>query len=249
MQKPYFPMQTYNLTQGWGSNSYSHKNNKALDINGKDTGIELAYAPYDLIVKRIYTADANEIWLESLNPVEYANGIIDYMTILMAHANTVDVKVGDKLKQGDAVYSEGTKGSATGNHIHLEVGRGKFTGSGWNNSTGSWAINNPVAPEEVLWLREDQEIKNTIYQGKNYMLKLDEQEEPIDPTPTIEIGSSVIITASYTKKKDSCFPCSRKHISDVATITNIYETSKFPYELSIDNKVIGYAKLTSITLS
>lgn len=157
MEKPLFPSNYMRITQGY--NEGTHKNSFAIDNAGKDSGIGAIYAPYTGIIKKIYTTDANEVWLESVDKVEYADGTQDYLTILFAHANNVDnLFVGRKIKKGEVFYSEGTKGNTSGNHCHLECGRGKFSNSGWHkNNSGYWSIDNGIKPESCLWI--DDSIK------------------------------------------------------------------------------------------
>jgi LysM repeat protein len=63
--------------------------------------------------------------------------------------------------QGQIYYDEGTMGNATGNHIHLAVGKGKFTGSGWyKNSYGYWCINNQIEVPRALFILDKTVIIN-----------------------------------------------------------------------------------------
>lgn len=156
MEKPLYPSKYMRITQRY--NTGSHVDSYAIDEAGQDSSISTLYAPFTGIIKRIYTADANEVWLESVEPVEYPDGTVDYMTIMFAHSNDVsNLFVGKKINKNEPFYTEGTKGNATGNHVHIECGKGKFTGTGWyKNNGGSYSINNKKIPEECLW------IDNTI---------------------------------------------------------------------------------------
>lgn len=83
--------------------------------------ISSLFAPFTGKIKKIYAKDANEVWLESIDPVLYADGTKDYMTIMFCHDNDVsDLYVGKIIKQGAIFYQEGTRGNATGNHCHFE---------------------------------------------------------------------------------------------------------------------------------
>lgn len=173
MEKPLYPSSTMRITQGY--NEGSHIDSFAIDDAGKGTGIEPINAPFTGIIKKIYSNDANEVWLESIEPVEYPDGTIDYMTIMFAHANDVsNLFVGKQINKGEAFYSEGTKGNATGNHCHIECGKGKFTGTGWyKNSNDYYSINNGKKPEDCLWI--DETI--TILNDHNYKFKRIEIEK------------------------------------------------------------------------
>ena len=160
MEKAVFLMDYLNVTQK-GNGSFSHQGDKAIDIAGKDSKIDSLKAPFTGVIKRIYP-NQNVVWLESIEKVKYADGTIDYMTIMTMHDNDIsNLKVGDKIKQGEVYYNEGTKGYTTGNHIHLAVGKGKFTGSGWyQNEYGYWPINNQYDVYKALYLLDSINIIN-----------------------------------------------------------------------------------------
>lgn len=152
MEKPLFPAKYMRITQGYKEGS--HIDSYAIDNADKDGGISTIYAPFTGIIKKIYANDANEVWLESVDKVEYPDGTIDFLTMMFAHANDVsNLFVGKRINKGEAFYKEGMKGNATGNHCHMECGKGKFIGSGWHkNNSGYWSINNGKLPEECLWI-------------------------------------------------------------------------------------------------
>lgn len=152
MERPIFPSKYMRITQGYQEGS--HQDSFAIDNAGLDSGISDVYAPFTGIIKKIYSNDANEVWLESVDKVEYPDGTIDYMTVLFAHANDVsDLFVGKRIAQGEVFYHEGMKGNVTGNHCHIECGKGKFVGIGWEkNASGYWSILNRKKPEECLWI-------------------------------------------------------------------------------------------------
>lgn len=160
MEKAVLILDTLNVSQKANSD-FSHKGDKALDISGKDTGIDSLKAPFTGIIKRIYT-NTNTVWLESIDRVKYADGTIDYMTVMTMHDNDVsNLKVGDIIKQGTIYYEEGRQGYTTGNHIHLAVGKGKFTGNGWFlNSEGSWIVNNQYDVHKALYLLDSVKVLN-----------------------------------------------------------------------------------------
>lgn len=180
MEKPLYPSKNMRITQSY--NTGSHIDSYAIDEAGKDSSISTLHAPFTGIIKKIYTTDANEVWLESIEPVEYPDGTIDYMTIMFAHSNDVsNLFVGKKINRNEPFYTEGTKGNVTGNHVHIECGRGKFTGTGWyKNQGGSYSINNNKNPEECLWI--DNTIQIIDNNGLNFK-KIIEETVPIQPVP------------------------------------------------------------------
>lgn len=167
MEKPIYPSVNMRITQGYQEGT--HKGSFAIDEAGIDENISKIKAPYTGIIKKIYPNDANEVWLESIEKVEYPDGTIDYMTILFAHADDVnDLFVGKRINQGEEFYSEGTKGNTSGNHCHIECGQGKFAGTGWHkNENGYYSINNGKKPEDCLWINETI----TIISDNNYNFK------------------------------------------------------------------------------
>ena len=159
MEKAVLLMDYLNITQG-SNGEFSHKGDKAIDIAGRDAGIDPLKAPFTGVVKRIYEKN-NSVWLESKDKVVYADNTVDYMTVLTMHDDSINLKVGDIIKQGEVYYNEGSKGDTTGNHIHLAVGRGKFTGNGWyKNEYDNWCINNQYDVNKALFLFDTVKIIN-----------------------------------------------------------------------------------------
>lgn len=161
MEKAMYPMKDIRITQKHGEGT--HKSCFAVDDAGIDGGISNVYAPFTGVIKKIYTADANEVWLESINKVEYPDGTKDYMTIMFCHDNSVtSLYVGKVINQGEVFYQEGTKGNATGNHLHFECAKGKFTGSGWyEDASGYWSIINGKLATDCLWIDDTYNIIDT----------------------------------------------------------------------------------------
>ena len=172
MEKAMYPSKIIRITQKHGMGS--HARNYAVDEAGKDEGIGNIIAPFTGVIKRVYPNDANEVWLESKNKVEYADGTKDYMTILFAHDNSVtSLWEGKEIKQGEVFYQEGTEGKASGNHLHFECGKGKFSGTGWHNDNGSWDINNGKRVDECLWVDDTYQIIDT----KGYVFRNTKETE------------------------------------------------------------------------
>lgn len=191
MEKPLYPSYYMRITQGY--NIGTHTNSFAIDDAGKDQGIGRLRAPYTGIVRKIYQNDANEVWLESIEPVEYPDGTVDFMTIMFAHADDVsNLFVGQRINQGEEFYSEGTKGNVTGNHCHIECGKGKFIGTGWyKNASGYYSINNGKKPEDCLWLDD----RVTVLNNNNYNFKMvntiEDTTTPSNDDKPIEDNSQV----------------------------------------------------------
>ena len=169
-----YPFKTMRITQGYsGSTShYPHTTGNPKDYpfdnGGRDSGRDPMYAPCDLVVKRIYgvgTGGTNTLWVESADMVMTPAGT-DYVTMQITHSNDSDLsrlKTGQIIKKGDVVCYEGTDG-ASGNHIHLSVGFGHISGSGWTqNSNGKWVLTTTgrtLKPQQAFFL--DYEFTNVV---------------------------------------------------------------------------------------
>ena len=104
MEKAVLMMDYLNVTQQANS-SFSHQGDKAIDIAGKDSGIDSLKAPFTGIIRRIYP-NQNVVWLESLDRVKYADGKEDYMTVMTMHDNDIsNLNVGNIIKQGQIYYN------------------------------------------------------------------------------------------------------------------------------------------------
>lgn len=162
MKTLYFPMDTLRVTQGYGVGvkSYSHAGSCALDLGGKDGGRDWMVAPCDLVVRRIY-GSYNAVWFETVEKLESLGTTV---VLLCLHMNTADklalgLHVGKIVRAGQRMYREGTAGNVTGAHIHFEVGRGPFVGSGWKkNAQGVWCINDQLIPHTVLTLKANCQV-------------------------------------------------------------------------------------------
>lgn len=146
-----FPMEIMNITQG--NNVGTHLGTNALDNAGKDTGIEETIVPFDMIYKAHDTAaNGNAVWFESAKKVLFADGDIDYATIMALHDNYIQdilnlAAKGYVFKQGETFGDEGTAGKAFGNHLHFEIAKGKFTHCYDQNAQGVWHLPNNVSAD------------------------------------------------------------------------------------------------------
>ena len=167
MENVIFPMQTINITQR-ALDSYSHKGLEAWDIAGADTGIESAYAPctVKVLAKLPYetTGFSNTVFFgscdENGNPAKVLteNGQERILTFALTHDNNIsDIPIGKIYKSGEKIYDEGTKGKATGNHIHMEIGEG-WQYKKAKQSNGVWSIPNIVHIADVFYQLKDWNI-------------------------------------------------------------------------------------------
>lgn len=245
--KPIFPCDYISITQVWGANTYSHKYNLAIDFVGPNNKNNYpVIAPCDMICKKKYLKAENEVWYQSTEPVEWANGEKDYFTILLGHCNDISAIVeGKTYKQGEVIYWTGTKGNVSGPHCHMEVGRGVFTGSGWfKNAHGVWQINNPVAPQEVLWIKDGSNVVNL----NGIYFNVDNNVQPVEPEmpqeKTFNVGDTIKIIGKYASNKNGdCI--NSKGIGWTRQILQIVD-GKNPYRVGNETGTTGYTPITSI---
>lgn len=185
MEKAVLNVKTLNITQGMNG-GFSHNGELAIDIG---SNCEYFKAPFTGTIKRIYEP-CNAVWLESNEKVLYADGTVDYMTIMTLHDNDVsNLYVGKVIKQNEIYYQPGVKGKVTGSHIHLGVGKGKFTGNGWHKGEYqpkidgyAWPINNQYNVVDALFVYKDVEITN----GYGYNWKRTDDFMVNEITPNVE---------------------------------------------------------------
>lgn len=130
-----YPSDMLWVTQG-AYDVYSHQKQNALDIYTRNGSV---YAPFTGKIVRIDRgySSYNTVWLQSCDKVLYADGTVDYMTVVFMHDNNVaDLSVGQIVGQGEYFYDMGVAGGATGAHVHIACIRGQYrtgmtlTGSG-----------------------------------------------------------------------------------------------------------------------
>ncbi len=194
--------------------SYSHRGDYAIDIS------RLSYlkAPFTGRIKRIYES-CNAVWLESLEKVEYADGTMDYMTVMTLHDNDIsDLKVGQVIKQGEIYYQPGKKGKVTGSHIHIAVSKGKFKGKGWyKNPYGYWCIYHQYDITKALYLDKDVKVVKSSYHWN----RIDKNESYYPKSNYIGVS---IVNALNKLQIDSSFS-NRKKIAISNGIENYRGTS------------------------
>lgn len=149
-----YPSETLCVTQG-AYDTYSHQKQNALDITTKNKSV---YAPFTGKIVRIDRGYSryNTVWLQSCDKVVYADGSVDYMTVVFMHDNNVsDLSVGQIVGQGEYFYDMGVAGGATGSHVHIACIRGKY------NSKMGLTGSGDVRVEKALFLSDDI----TVYAG------------------------------------------------------------------------------------
>ena len=151
------PFKRMHVTQ-YDNGSYSHQGSDAWDITSGTAGIKDPYfAPCDLVCKAI---DLNYAftWWQSVNKVKFADGTIDYVTLMFGHDEVINATVGMTIKKGTQIGNMGTGGSATGVHCHIEVAKGQYKGKWYKNSDGVYCLYNSIKFYDAFFMDNVQII-------------------------------------------------------------------------------------------
>lgn len=167
-QKALFFMDSMRLTQAAGVGS--HKGSLATDWGGASPAtVDPTRAPFDGTVIRIRTDGGNshETYFQSDAPVQYANGVVDYLMMTIMHDDVLDVCEDQHLKRGEKLGDEGGfyrgKAYQLANHAHVEFSRGKYTKATARqtaNRQGVYCSPNQVAIEDALYIPADCTVLN-----------------------------------------------------------------------------------------
>ena len=180
------------ITQGSNS-AYSHKGIMANDVRGLQVGVRYAiYSPCSCKCLKIYPESGQSMW-QSLNPVRFANGRIDYATFMIAHDNSLNCLVGQSISQGDQIANMGNKGNATGVHTHIQISQSRDS-SWFKNQYGIYKFNNEYDLDDCYFV----DSTNILYgMGGNWKTIQDVPvKEVVDQI--IHVGSHVRLTGTYT---------------------------------------------------
>lgn len=164
-----FPMLYMNITQGING-SFSHKGDMALDLAGKDAGIDPIFMPCKM---KVVWKDPKigGVLYQSVAKVHMADGTEDYIHMLTLHDNDIsDLAMNKTFKQGTETGDEGIAGKATGNHVHFVIGLGKYSG-GYpmvKNKYGTWVLPKQKDPRKIVFINETIIKNDKGYDFKTY---------------------------------------------------------------------------------
>lgn len=175
------PFTYVRINQG-ANGSYSHKGTMACDIGYKLDKLSPYYAPCDVKCVWIYPSFGQAMW-QSLNPVRFADGTINYITFVTAHDNSFNATVGQVVKQGVKLGNMGNK-QATGYHCHIQCAKGRYTVSNWKkNEYGIYHFPNEVDFDSVFFM-DDTEIEENINTRNAKWVYIKDSE--ITPVPSMK---------------------------------------------------------------
>ncbi|MEG0314120.1 MAG: hypothetical protein RR646_02535 [Erysipelotrichaceae bacterium] len=193
IQNILMPMEVTGISQA--DNEGTHLGTYAVDLTGADCGKSNAYAPVDVECVAMDTKNGNAVWWQSIAPVRFANGAIDYAVFMLIHDNDMTgIHIGIKYDQGTQIGTEGTAGYATGNHIHFEVAKGKFSHMYDKNIQGTYHLPNNMAVEEACFI-DDTKMLN--YNNWAWKYTKDIEIITINDYDVINVGDTFRYTAVY----------------------------------------------------
>lgn len=187
-----YGMKVITVTQVPGG-SYSHPN-MAMDLAGSDNGVDFWFAqgnwkciagPWGNGTYFFTAVDDNGTYCK----VHCADGVDRFITLALTHSMTQYIKttVGKIYKSGEPMYEEGTKGFATGNHIHLEIANGIQIEKTYDKSLSVYRMANELDPFKVMYIRKGfskLNLTTALLESKKTFLYCDELT--YDPPKPVE---------------------------------------------------------------
>ena len=140
-------------------NDYSHKGSWAWDIASKETNKYLGWQVNVPVVCKAINKAYGTVWWQTQEPVEWANGDVDYMVIMACHDDTMNAYVGMKINANIQLGNMGTKSASdnvTGVHTHFEIGKGKYAGTWYKNEYGVYILYNSVPIYDAVFMDDMQ---------------------------------------------------------------------------------------------
>ena len=160
-----FPMPYLYMTQD-ENGDYSHAGTYNLDFVGYNGSAVVyrapLYAPCTMKVISYHpgTTGGNAVIWQSTDLVHFADGTLDYMTLMFMHDNSPPyTSVGQTVTQGQLCYRTGTYGYVTGDHVHSCLGQGRG-GYFVERSTGNYDLSNRIHYWNGVYVND-----TTIIQG------------------------------------------------------------------------------------
>ena len=158
-----FPLEGFSISQPWWG-TYSHEGGAtyyATDFQAKDENGNLVsrapcYAPVTMRLLYIDRTEAMALW-QSVDKVHFADDTEDYLGLI--------------------AYHTGTGGTATGDHIHLETGKGEVNLSQYRYHFRDDTNCKRIVPDNALFVND---TFVTPYTGYNW--KIFEGGEPTKKT-------------------------------------------------------------------
>lgn len=177
VQVALFPLEGFIISQAWYDN-YSHDESRyyatdfvAIDANGNRVLRAPCYAPCNIQLLWVDRAECCALW-QSTIPVHFADGSIDFLGIIVYHDNDIEdgnySSIGDIKSQGEIFNRTGTGGNVTGDHVHLETGKGEVLLSNYKYHFLDNTRCRRIKPDEALFVNNTYVTPKERYNWKIY---------------------------------------------------------------------------------
>lgn len=198
-----FPLLGFSISQPWWG-TFSHDSSRyyatdfvALDENNQVQTNAPCYAPVDIKLLYVDVQEAMALW-QSVRPVHFADGSIDYLGIIVYHDNNIEnnnyFPIDTIKNQGEIFFHTGTGGTATGDHIHLETGKGEVNLNEYRYHFLDTTSCKRIVPDSALFVND---TIVTPYTGYNWIEYSGGQPQP---TPPYTFGSKKFPWVILTRK-------------------------------------------------
>ena len=133
------------------------------------------------------------LW-QSLEQVHFADNTLDYLGLIVYHDNDISngtySNVGDIKRQGEIFNHTGTGGNVTGDHVHLETGKGEVNLSQYRYHFLDSTSCRRLVPDDALFVNATIVTPKAQYNWKEFQGGVvppdppDPPDPPEPPTPT-----------------------------------------------------------------
>ena len=143
----------------------------ALNEQGQRVLRAPCYAPVDIELLWYDTTECCALW-QSVDQVYFADGSTDYLGIIVYHdndiANGTYSAIGTIKRQGELFNRTGTGGNVTGDHVHLETGKGRVNLSQYRYHFLDNTDCKRIVPDDVLFVNDTYVTQLLGYNWKEY---------------------------------------------------------------------------------
>lgn len=195
------PMTAFVITQG--ENVGTHLGTRAVDFASGTAGYRAPYyAPATVKCLWAYPDSGQGIW-QTVNKVHCPNGYFGHVTFCTVHDDTFNAYEGMVVPQGEQLGNMGTKGYASGVHLHIEFIQSAYPG--WIlNQYGIYTFNGTESYVDDTFFVDDT---NIITPGAGNWRKCGSAPAP-SPNPSgeliEEVGKATFInTVPISVRQDS----------------------------------------------
>ena len=173
-----FPLEGFQISQPWWG-TYSHDETRyyatdflAYDQNGNRVNRANCYAPVKIRLLFVDPAECVALW-QSTERVHFADGSIDYLGIIVYHDNDIEdgnyYPIGTIKNQGEVFNKSGTGAFATGDHVHLETGKGEVNLSENKYHFTDLTSCKRIKPDEALFINNTTIVQSQYDYGYNWL--------------------------------------------------------------------------------